>query len=504
MNHRRFSTVMMLFLFLIIAFVTDNLRQAASGMVGRAQEALLEECRLRAEMLALKLASGLEATGDERSFFAGLEYTPAQPASVEIASGPDGPLVLVRQPIDGNRGLLAVKPLTSALLSALKNLQVIAVFLLILALVMSTVALFYLVFLFRKRPEREPAEELGPLNTYLAELQNSAQDLSERVATQSRLAVINEELNRSIVASMPLPLLLLNQAGRIEIFNPAAEKVFGVSHAGARNNLPAVVFKSFPEIAALLDRYERVSGREIESAGRIFNADLLPVASGTLAVIRDVSEEKRREALSQLHTNYSLLGEVAASFTHEIKNGLAAIYGFSSTVCPEEDFRARIKREVEYLNAVIASFLNFARPLADQNRRECRIDEIIAAAAKENSLELKLTGRDFILPDSDPVLLSVIFGNLAANARQAGASSIFVESDQAGQSLRLTFRDDGPGISDSLREKIWQPFFSGREGGSGLGLANVRKTVQFLGGEIELDQAETGGASFLLLLPLPG
>lgn len=89
------------------------------------------------------------------------------------------------------------------------------------------------------------------------------------------------------------------------------------------------------------------------------------------------------------------------------------------------------------------------------------------------------------------MLLNVIFSNLALNAGQAGAHRLQVEFP-ADENTLIMVSDDGPGIPAAVRDKIWLPFFSTRDKGTGMGLATVKKLVSALNGDIQLLESKSG------------
>jgi signal transduction histidine kinase len=185
-----------------------------------------------------------------------------------------------------------------------------------------------------------------------------------------------------------------------------------------------------------------------------------------------------------------MLGEMAASLAHEIRNSLGVILGYSKAIRAEPEKTAKITREIHFLSAMMESFLQFARPVEKVKHVETALGPIIAAAAAANNLTLELPEKDLRI-ESDPLLLNVIFSNLALNAGQAGARRLRVEF-QAGENARIIVSDDGPGIAAAVRDKIWLPFFSTRDKGTGMGLATVKKLVSALNGDIQLVESKNG------------
>jgi signal transduction histidine kinase len=104
---------------------------------------------------------------------------------------------------------------------------------------------------------------------------------------------------------------------------------------------------------------------------------------------------------------------------------------------------------------------------------------------------------------ADPGRLRQVFANLFANAAQAGATRIDVVGGAKGSSAEIDIRDDGPGIDPALRNRLFDPFATGRKDGTGLGLAICRKIVEAHGGDLDLVvPGEGGGTTFRMRVPL--
>ncbi len=189
-----------------------------------------------------------------------------------------------------------------------------------------------------------------------------------------------------------------------------------------------------------------------------------------------------------------MLSQVA----HEIRNPLGGLELFSAAAMDTEDrverrrILERVRREVVSLNGIINEFLGFARPgtskptLHDVRRpiREaCHLTEAELTRAGGN-LHIDLPEDELaVLADSAQVKRIVL--NLLRNAAQA-ADNVWVSAEPARGQVRVAVRDDGPGISEELRERIFEPFVGDKEKGAGLGLAIVKKLVQANGGRVDV------------------
>jgi signal transduction histidine kinase len=172
---------------------------------------------------------------------------------------------------------------------------------------------------------------------------------------------------------------------------------------------------------------------------------------------------------------------------------------------------ARIDREVAYLKAVVDQFLDYARrPTLERSATDLAslLFEVRDVAGSDGPpvVVLDLEGVRGMRIEVDVGQMRRAIINLVRNARAAaGKQGMVVVSasfDRArgGQGFAIEVRDSGPGVPESDREKIFQPFFTTREKGTGLGLAFVRDIVRDHQGRIEVDRAREGGACFRIFI----
>ncbi len=211
------------------------------------------------------------------------------------------------------------------------------------------------------------------------------------------------------------------------------------------------------------------------------------------------------------------LGEMVAGISHEIRNPLGIISSTGellkqklSPTDTEVKLADVIVEEADRLNGIVTDFLNFARPQAP-NLMPCKVDEVIkknltflAPEINKNSYEVHTRfASDIPEIQADPGLLYQAFLNILLNAMQAmpEGGAIYIELSAHGNTLTIVFCDDGPGISDETLNKIWEPFFTTKDKGSGLGLPIVRKIIEGHGGDIEIENAPEKGAQVTITLP---
>jgi len=363
---------------------------------------------------------------------------------------------------------------------------------------------FYLAFLIKKtglKPEFKAFKTIPPLQDYLLQLKGSETQLKDIVEKQKEHVTEKEELNKSIINNINAAVIFLNQTGRINIFNAVAEQLFSQSFANARNNELDKILSKFPEIIEFVNANEdtRTSG-EVVSNDRIFFIDVNPLGDiGQLLIIRDVTEEKKKEEIERKNSNFVMLGEMAAFLAHEVRNSLGVIYGYTKTIkaVKEKTKTQKVNKEINFLTAMMESFLNFSRPVTVDKTEEIDLVSILKKISAETGIELDIDQEKVTL-ESDPALIRSIFSNLLLNSKEAGADRVEVEVKKD-KELEILFKDNGKGIDGEIKEKIWFPFFTAKKKGTGMGLAIIRKIISTLNGEISLTETGPGGTTFKII-----
>jgi two-component system sensor histidine kinase HydH len=239
---------------------------------------------------------------------------------------------------------------------------------------------------------------------------------------------------------------------------------------------------------------------------------------------------RRAEADARRAERLAALGQLSAGLAHEIRNPLGVIKGsadmLSRKVAGTEPLVAElagyISSEVNRLNALVVRFLDFARPSKLELRPE-RISEIVdraleAATASFPNEDVKIE-RQYApnLPEipADPQLCEQVFVNLIGNALQAMQAqdpflektlrlSIAPEVSNGEPGVGVIVEDSGPGVPSQLREQIFNPFFTSKKEGVGLGLSIVAKIVDDHRGTIRLEDNSPHGARFHVFFPQAG
>lgn len=238
-------------------------------------------------------------------------------------------------------------------------------------------------------------------------------------------------------------------------------------------------------------------------------------------VDRESRARRHREELSRqlaLSHQLSLMGQMAAGVAHEIKNPLASIKGGveilgdpNTTVADRAEFSGIVTSEIRRIDGTIRGFLDLARPLTIQ---PVQLDLSATLQASLRQFETEPQAKQCRISAElspgvriwgDPERLHQVILNLLLNAAESCTSEgdILVRLHRIGDTARVVVEDDGPGIPPDQRDKVFEPFFSTKARGSGLGLSIVKSIVEAHGGSIALE-SPAHGTRFVVSLPLKG
>ena len=368
-----------------------------------------------------------------------------------------------------------------------------------------------------------------------AALQEAVTKLKAQERATAARADASERLSGEIITSLTAGLLVVGLHGEVRILNPAGLRMLDLPES-----LRPEAYQRSPREQPLLDVIDECLTRGVAIVRR---AVVLPEAGhgvthlgvsvspmsdaqgqlhGAICLFTDLTDIKDLEEQLRLKESLATVGELTAGIAHEFRNGLATIQGYSKLFdlpalpASYRPYVEGIRSETESLSQVVTNFLNFARP-AQLTLTEVDLRAICERAAEEIRPDARALGGDvevrgdFGVIEGDEVLLRQAFSNLLRNALEAcsgaeGPPRIAIQSelDLAAKVSRIGVTDNGPGVPAALRERVFQPFFTMKRNGTGLGLALVQKIIVFHNGRIAVATAPQGGASFQITLPLAG
>ncbi len=331
-----------------------------------------------------------------------------------------------------------------------------------------------------------------------------------------------------VLEGMDEAVIVLDEQDRVVLVNQACRRVCPCPGGDITGRELAAINPALARLTEKLDR-GRLTVLESELPGPAGPVPVLLTATPLAAagerlftlLIRDLTDRKQAERLALLGEKYKTMAEVSAGVAHEIRNPLNAIgmnvqrlkleFNPPPEQAPEyEEFIGIILAEVSRLNRIVEQFLTLARfpgphPVAG------RIEELLGETAAFVEGELAARGVRLereIQPGPvfpfDPGQLRQVLLNLLRNAAESMDSGgrITLAGAPAGAVYRIAVADGGPGIPETARARLFEPFFSTKPGGMGLGLAIVQRIVSEHGGAVRVESAPGRGSCFTVELPL--
>jgi PAS domain S-box-containing protein len=338
---------------------------------------------------------------------------------------------------------------------------------------------------------------------------------------------------RAIIDAAVDGIVTIDRRGRIQSFNQAAERLFGYSVAEViGHNVTMLMPPPYDaEHDAYINRYlatgeKRIIGIGREVSARRKDGSTFPVYLSVgevsidgeitfVGIVRDLSERVALELRLREESGLARLGELAAVLAHEVKNPLAAVSGAVQMIAhrfepgtEEREISNEILRRLDALSALMGDLLLYARP-PQPNLRPIELTDLVNSLIaffrsdpEWRDIEVVMEGREVIVT-ADPELLKIAVQNLLLNAVQAmrGTGRLRVAVDVADGVACLDVADSGTGIPETIRDRVFTPFFTTKARGTGLGLATVRRIVESHGGAIRVLKSSPHGTTMRIQLP---
>ena len=378
------------------------------------------------------------------------------------------------------------------------------------------------------------------LSSYLAEQARiSQQELEVTQSDLSKLTAIHE----NILQCLHSGLLTTDLQGRIVFANQAALEILGVPFAGILqrplpelfSDLPLEILRDTPEgPIPLEDRRKTMSFQRPDGERIYLGFSLAPLRSadgeriGTITHFQDLTQTIAMEEHLRRVDRLATIGELAARIAHEIRNPLASLSGSIQILQkelrldgPNRRLMEIVTRETRRLNGLLTDFLVFAKP------EQLRVQEMDIAKALQETLELFMEHEregppvqviTEIAPQltikADPKRMRELFWNLLNNALESmpqggklwvrarwSYPAVSPPKGDGSPSVLFEVEDTGVGIPAEIRDRIFDPFFTTKDRGTGLGLSMVHRSIEDVGGRIEVRSEAGKGTRFSLWIP---
>jgi two-component system sensor histidine kinase PilS (NtrC family) len=345
---------------------------------------------------------------------------------------------------------------------------------------------------------------------------------SEQQLVQKNIDYVQlEKMNSAILFQINSGLMLINPQEEICSFNRAAVEITGYSIAETYGKKYNLIFSDlqidFSPQAKILNRSE-CSFIKQDGEQLILGYATTPVSGcqgeylGVLVTFQDLTQLKINEEELKRSDRLTAIGRMAAGMAHEIRNPLASISGSVQLLLEGKDLTPEdhhlmgiVVKEADRLNGLLTDFLSFARPRPVEKYSvdaNSLIQELVFMLNKDQrfqQIEIQIEITTPLILDLDREKMVQALWDLAVNAVEAmGKNGILRFCTTLQSKPQILVEDSGPGIADDIREKIFEPFFSTKEKGSGLGLAAVYSIMEAHQGQLLVADSSLGGACFTL------
>ncbi len=340
--------------------------------------------------------------------------------------------------------------------------------------------------------------------------------MDRELAERNRELAFTRDYLNDILESMSDGVIAIDTDGIVTAFNRAAGDVLGVDAHDVLNQSFRDVFQrefDAPPDATLQELPGR-NGRSVtvtEQDSPILDRDQARL--GTVKVFQDLTEIEALRNRMQQQERLAAIGEMAATVAHEIRNPLGGMRGFASLLArdiDDEDPRKRLVEKIlrgsQHLERVVNELLEFTRPI-QLRARATSLAEVVESALGYLEWDAAcITVQHDMQQDAfavaDPDLLRQVLLNILINGLQSidgkGAVTLSVTSDERWATVRVA--DTGCGMDGETLRKVFSPFFTTKEKGTGLGLAVAAKIVEAHGGKLSVESDPGRGATFTIQL----
>ncbi len=375
------------------------------------------------------------------------------------------------------------------------------------------------------------------------QVQRYTEELEQRVATRTAQLRASEARFRAIFEQTAVGITLLDDQGRMMASNPALHEMLGVSGGEITNQAFTDFVHPDEDIETEIEIYQEIMsgerdhhrtvrryvGKEDETRWANIVLSLVRGSGGeprfAIAVVEDITEQKKAQAAMVQSEKLAMTGRLAASLAHEINNPLQTVIGClglaEESLAQDDDNEDDLEQyitlsheELKRAARIVSRLRDLSRPTDVDVGEPTDVNELIERVLKLSQKKLNNQGINVIRHLKDdlprPVLapdrMQQVFLNLTLNAidvmSEGDRLEVSTDYHEASDEIVVTFSDDGPGIPADALPHIFDPFFSTKSEGVGLGLFVSQNIVQRHGGRIGVENNIGKGCTFTVWLPM--
>jgi two-component system sensor histidine kinase FlrB len=321
-----------------------------------------------------------------------------------------------------------------------------------------------------------------------------------------------------LLEALPAAVIILDGNNRVIDFNHAAEELLGMP----------LVDRFWGDVwDNIRQRVQRDASLEGASplpanGGRLLSITErnLEQGAGRILVLVDVTETRQLQARLNHQERLSAMGEMAAQLAHQIRTPLSSALLYTSHLSRSDidanqrhRFSERLRSRLQHVERQINDMLSFSKN-GESNVEVVALSSLLNEFVRSSEQQLEAASAMVVLEDSTDGMANILgnrdallgaLNNLLTNALEHGATQIKVtlmhDKDDL-EKVIIKVSDNGEGVPADLQDRLFEPFFTTRSDGTGLGLAVVQNVLLHHQGDVKLEQSSTPGATFLLRIPV--
>lgn len=354
-------------------------------------------------------------------------------------------------------------------------------------------------------------EAITKINTASEALIKYYKVLEEKIKLLTEEVDQKKRLLSSIIDSIDIAVVFSDREGVIKLINKAAESLFSIKSEEilGKKELPIKI-----DGELIFPANSKKPFYAITSISQVLDSDGKSI--GSVFICKDITRIKELEAENERNRRLTAMGALVTKIAHEIRNPLGSIELFANMIAQDlgnsihGEYAKRISNAVSMLRNTLENMLSFTKGIQPKKEIKC-INTIIKEIIKEFEelfhrvgIELEYTDDSQYYISIDSTLIRQALINVIVNAYQAmpegGLLSVKLTKEQ--NKVKISIKDTGQGIDNDMIERIFEPFFSTKDRGSGLGLSITNSIISAHNGKIEVKSQPKEGTEFAIYLPM--
>lgn len=340
------------------------------------------------------------------------------------------------------------------------------------------------------------------------------ENLPTQIVTEQEFAKLQHQASQleHLLQVMPAGVVVINGKGLIKQANAQAKALLGEPLEGQQWR--AIIARSFKPQADDGHEVSLIDGRKVK-----LSITPLVEEPGQLIVLTDLTETRILQQRISHMQRLSSLGKTVASVVHQIRTPLSAAMLYAANLANKNitdtakaSFSTKLQSRLQELESQVNDMLLFAKSGEQQVVQNITLGELMEdiSNASENMItqshadfQIVCGEKDLTILGNKPALIGAL-QNLIHNGIQIQPQQpkITIMCEAADESIFISVSDNGPGVDEQHQHRIFEPFFTSKSQGTGLGLSVVSTVAKSHGGSIKVENMPTGGAKFILQLPV--